>query len=249
MFRRSLLFNGVIISVCKARDSALVYSNSEDQLFTALAEQLKVPLLQIARLSELSEESVLPRISAVSEHALRLVDAYSQTHAQNQTVLLLEPITTSAVLYDVAVALQPFAKQWDFNIEIDLQGKGVPIMGHRDSLRTMLTLLGASLIEASVEDSEIPRHIVLGTHRNARGIVVGAFSSHLALSQRALQLTRELHGRATQAVPSLGLAGGAGLAIADKLSEQIHAPLRAYRHRSLSGIGSLLVPSHQLQLV
>ncbi len=227
----------------------MAYGDPEDQLFTALAEQLKVPLLQIARLSELSVESPLPRISVVSEHALRLVDAYSQTHAQNQVKLLLEPITSSAVLYDVAIALQPFARQWDYTIEVDQQGRGVPIMAHRDSLRTMLTLLGASLIEASAEDTEIPRHIVLGTHRSARGTVVGAFSSHLALSQRALQLTRELHGRATQVVPSLGLAGGAGLAIADKLSEQIHAPLRAYRHRSLTGIGALLSPSYQLQLV
>lgn len=227
----------------------MVYGDQSDQLFTALADQLKVPLLQIARLSEISGESALPRISIVSEHALRLVDAYAQTHAQNQTKLLLEPLTTSAVLYDVAIQLQPFARQWDYTIEIDQQGKGVPIMAHRESLRTMLTLLGASLIEASADDAEIPHHLVLGTHRSARGIVVGAFSSHLALSQRALQLTRELHGRAAQAVPSLGLAGGAGLAIADRLSEQMHAPLRAYRHRSLTGIGSLLVPSHQLQLV
>ncbi len=223
--------------------------NQSDQLFMALAEQLKVPLLQIARLSELSGKTVLPRISVVSEHALRLVDAYSQSYAQKQTKLLLEPLTTGAVLYDVAIALQPFAKQWDYTIEIDQQGKGVPIMAHRESLKTMLTLLGASLIEASAEDADIPHYLVLGTHRSARGTVVGAFSNHVALSQRALQLTRELHGRATQAVPSLGLAGGAGLAIADKLSEQMHAPLRAYRHRSLTGIGSLLSPSHQLQLI
>lgn len=227
----------------------MVYGDQTDQLFTALADQLKVPLLQIARLSELSQEAALPRISVISEHALRLVDAYAQSHSQNQTKLLLEPLNTSSVLYDVATALQPFAKQLDYTIEIDQQGRGVPIMAHRDSLRTMLTLLGASLIEANAEDAEIPHHLILGTHRSARGIVVGAFSSHLALSQRALQLTRELHGRATQAVPSLGLAGGAGLAIADRLSEQMHAPLRAYRHRSLTGIGSLLVPSHQLQLV
>lgn len=208
-----------------------------------------MPLLQIARLAELSRESALPRISVISEHALRLVDAYVQSHAQNQTKLLLEPITSSAILYDVATALQPFARQWDYALEIDQQGKGVPVMAHRESLRMMLTLLGASLIEASSEQEDMPRHLILGTHRSAHGIVVGAFSSHLGMSQRALQLTRNLHGRATQATPSLGLAGGAGLAIADRLSEQMSAPLRAYRHRSLAGIGSLLNPSQQLQLV
>ncbi|HSX23912.1 MAG TPA: hypothetical protein VLE74_02315 [Candidatus Saccharimonadales bacterium] len=220
-----------------------------DQLFTALAEQLKVPLLQIARLSELSQEATLPRIAVISDHALRLVDAYVQSRAQNQVALLLEPITTSAVLYDVATDLLPFARQNDYTIEIDLSGKGVPIMAHHQSLRTMLSLLGASLIEVGAEDDTIPRHLVLGTHRSSRGTIVGAFSSHLELSQRALQLTRSLHGRATQVVPALGLAGGAGLAIADRLSEQMSAPLRAYRHRSLTGIGSLLVPSHQLQMI
>lgn len=226
-----------------------VQAHQGDQLFMALAEQLKVPLLQIARLSEVSSEAALPRISVISEHALRLVDAYSQVNIQNQAKLLLEPLTTSAVLYDVAIQLEPFAKQWDFKVEIDQQGKGIPIMAHRESLNTMLTLLGASLIEAGGETEDMPRNLVLGTHRSSKGIVVGAFSSQIELSQRAVQLTRELHGRATQSAPSLGLSGGAGLAIADQLSEQMHAPLRAYRHRSLAGIGSLLQPSRQLRFV
>lgn len=208
-----------------------------------------MPLLQIARLAEQSQETTLPRITVISQHALRLVDAYVQTHIQNQTHLLLEPLTSSAVLYDVASSLQSFAKQSGYTIEIDQQGKGVPIMAHRESLRIMLTLLGASLIEANADDEDTPCRLILGTHRAAKGVVVGAFSSHLAVSERALKLTRELHGKATQVVPSLGLAGGAGLAIADRLSEQMSVPLKAYRHRSMTGIGSLLMPSHQLQLV
>ena len=219
-----------------------------DQLFNALAGQLKVPLLQIARLSETPSESALPRISAISEHALRLVDAYAQTNHQNQTKLLLEPLTTSAVLYDVARALALCQTVGIYGRNRST-GQTLPIMAHRESLKAMLTLLAASLIEANGETDDTPRHLVLGTHRSARGVVVGAFSSHVELSQRALQLTRELHGRATQVMPALGLAGGAGLAIADRLGEQMSAPLRAYRHRSLTGIGSLLVPSHQLQLI
>lgn len=221
----------------------------DDSLLTALADQLKVPLLQIARLSELENPANLPRISVISEHALRLVDAYVQSRQQMQISLPLEPINTSSVLYDVAQALQPFAKQADYQIEIDVRGRSMPIMAHRESLKTMLTLLGASLIEAGAEEEHVSRHLILGTHRSAKGTVVGAFSSQVELSQNALQLTRELHGRASQAAPSLGLAGGAALAIADRLSEQMSAPLRAYRHRSLTGIGSLLLPSHQLKLI
>lgn len=221
----------------------------DDSFFTALADQLKVPLLQIARLSELRNPTNLSRISVISEHALRLVDAYVQSREQIQTTLLLEPINTSAVLYDVAHTLEPFAKQADYHVEIDVRGRSVPIMAHHESLKTMLTLLGASLIEAGAEEEHVSRHLILGTHRSTKGTVVGAFSSQVELSQNALQLTRELHGRASQAAPSLGQAGGAALAIADRLSEQMAAPLRAYRHRSLTGIGSLLLPSHQLKLI
>lgn len=227
----------------------MVHSDQSDQLFTALAEQLKVPLLQIARLSDMSRESTLPRISVISEHALRLVDAYVQSRSHNQINLNLEPINTSSVLYDVASELSPFAKQNDYTIEIDLRGKSMPIMGHRESLKTMISLLGASLIEANADEEGQSRHLILGTHRASQGTIIGAFSSHVALSQKALQLTRALHGRAAQSVPALGIAGGAGLAIADKLSEQMNAPLKAYKHRSLHGIGSLLNQSHQLQLL
>lgn len=227
----------------------MTIGDQTDTLFTALAEQLKTPLLQIARLSEMPAGVATGRISVISEQALRLVDAYIQVNSQLQTKLQLEPLNTSAILYDVANTLVPFAKQHDYDIEIDLRGKSVPIMAHRDSLRSMLTLLGASLIEASSEDEDAERYVVLGTHRSAKGTVVGVFSSQVALSQKALQLTRQLHGRAAQVAPSLGLAGGAGLAIADRLSEQLAAPLRAYRHHSLTGIGSLLLPSRQLQLV
>jgi hypothetical protein len=227
----------------------LAQREDTDQLFTALAEQLKTPLLQIVRLSEAAKDNTLSRISVISEQALRLVDAYVQSQTHNQTELLLEPVVSGAILYDVATDLQGFAKQWDFTLEIDQQGRGVPVMAHRESLRAMMTLLGASLIEANGELENAPRHIVLGTHRSARGTVVGAFSSHVEVSQRALQLTRSLHGRAAQAAPSLGMPGAAGLAIADYLGKQMSAPLKAYRHRSLTGIGSMFGPSMQLQLV
>lgn len=221
-------------------------SGGTDQLFNALAEQLKLPLLQIARLAELSPE-VLPTIAAISEQALMLVDSY--VLSRQQMDLLLEPVAASSVLYDVAQFIEPFAKQSGYQIEIDLKGNSKPIITNRQNLQAMLTLLGTSLIEAGAEDDTAEKYLVLGTHRSARGTVVGAFSNQIALSQQAINLTRQLHGRANQTAPELGLAGSARLAIADMLSERLQAPLKAYRHRSMLGIGSLLLPSKQLILM
>jgi hypothetical protein len=222
-----------------------VQEGSDNLLMLALADQLKVPLLQIARLAELPAQGAMDRISIISEQALRLVDGF--VLASGQSELTLEPITTSSVLYDVGHLLAPLAKQLDYQLEIDLRGNNKPVMGHYNTLKAMLTLLGASLIEAGVEDET--RNIILGTHRSAKGAVVGVFSDCVDMSQRAIYLARNLHGRASQAVPALGASGGAALAVADRLSFKLNAPLKAYRHQSLSGIGSLLVPSTQLQLI
>jgi hypothetical protein len=220
---------------------------SDYLLFSAVANELRLPLLQIARLSELPADTTTDKIGLISTQALQLVDAYVQ--AQTQTALALEPINSRVVLQDVATALQPYAKQADFVLEIDYQGLLLPVMANRGHLTTMLTLLGMSLIEAATEDEDSIRHLVLGSHRSAKGTVIGAFSSHVQLNQQALEQNRSLYGRASQAMPQLGQAGSAGLAIADRLSQQMQAPLKTYRHRSLTGIGSLLVPSRQLQLV
>ncbi len=223
--------------------------SATDQLLTALAEQLKMPLLQIARLAEAENAMALPHISVISEHALRLVDAYVQAQTLLQTDLLLEPVTTSAVLYDVAQELQPFAQHHDVTIELDQKGAAVPVLAHRASLKTLLTLVAANLIETAGETHGQKKELILGTHRTTRGMIVGAFSEQAELSQRALRLTRELRGNEARVVNALGMSGATALAIADQLSDRMSAPLKSYRHRSLSGVGSLLMPSRQLQLV
>lgn len=223
--------------------------STTDELLTALAEQLKMPLLQIARLVETGNQAVLPHVSVISEHALRLVDAYVQARTLLQTDLLLEPVVTSAVLYDVAHELQPFARHHDVTIELDQKGVLAPVLAHRASLKTLLTLVATNLIEASSEMQDTPKRLVLGTHRSAKGTVIGAFSENAELSQRALRLTKELDADNARALSALGMSGAAALAIAEQLSEGMAASLKSYRHRNLAGIGSLLLPSRQLQLV
>lgn len=218
-----------------------------DALLTALADHLRMPLLQIARLAELGTPQTLPRIGVISEQALRLVDAYVM--ARSQPELTLEPLSAGAVMADVAHMLDDFARAADYRIVIDQTAPTGLVMAHRPTLKMMFLLLGSSIIEAGLEREAIDRRLVLGIHNSARGVVVGAFNSSLELTQDVLNMTRLLHGRARQAAPALGAAGAAGLAIADDLSSQMQAPLKSYRHKSLTGIGSMLLPTAQLQLL
>lgn len=218
-----------------------------DALLTALADHLRMPLLQIARLAELGTPQTLPRIGVISEQALRLVDAYVM--ARSQAELILEPLSAGAVMADVAHMLDDFARAADYRIVIDQSTPTGLVMAHKPTLKMMFLLLGSSIIEAGIEREAIDRRLILGIHNSARGVVVGAFNSSLELTQDVLNMTRLLHGRARQAAPALGAAGAAGLAIADDLSSQMQTPLKSYRHKSLTGIGSMLLPTAQLQLL
>lgn len=229
-----------------------IATSAGDQLLTALAEQLKMPLLQIARLAETDNQSVVAHISVISQQALRLVDAYVQAQTLMQTELEFEPVTTSAVLYDVAHDLQSFADHYDLTIELDQKGTLVPVLAHRATLKTLLMLIAASLIESTgvvSNEGQAAKRLILGTHRVAKGTVIGAFSANAEITQRALRLTRELQLDSSHAVSALGMSGATALAIADQLSQRLSVPLKAYRHRSLMGVGGLLLPSRQLQLV
>lgn len=218
-----------------------------DALLTALADHLRMPLLQIARLAELGTPQTLPRIGVISEQALRLVDAYVM--ARSQAELILEPLSAGAVMADVAHMLDDFARAADYRIVIDQSTPTGLVMAHKPTLKMMFLLLGSSIIEAGIEREAIDRRLIFGIHNSARGVVVGAFNSSLELTQDVLNMTRLLHGRARQAAPALGAAGAAGLAIADDLSSQMQTPLKSYRHKSLTGIGSMLLPTAQLQLL
>ena len=224
-----------------------VQQPDNDALLTALADHLRLPLLQIARMSELGNSQALPRIGIISEQALRLVDAYVM--ARSQMSFTLEPLSAGAVMADVAHSLDSFARAADYRIVIDQTTPTGLVMAHQPTLKMIFLLLGSSLIEAGIEREAIDRQLVFGIHKSARGVVVGAFNSSLELTQDVIHLTRQLHGRARQAAPALGAAGAAGLAIADDLSQQMFTPLKSYRHKSLTGIGSLLVPTTQLQLL
>ena len=84
----------------------------DERLLRALAEQLKMPLLQIARTAEFAAETgdtkSLTNISYIAETALRLVDGFLlSADRQAQEVFHLEPVSVSSILQDTAHKLAP----------------------------------------------------------------------------------------------------------------------------------------------
>lgn len=225
----------------------------DDRLFLALAEELKLPLVQIARQAELLQTTPdaqgLGTIQDVADAALGLVDGFLLGHQQlAQPLPVLEPVSVSAVLQDIAHKLYPLAKQNNCEIDISLAGKYEPIMAHQKSLESALLLLAYTLI--SSRDAGEGRHrVLLAAHKTRHGLSTGVFDNQPGLTADIFRRGRALYGSARQALPTVSGANGAGIFVADALFRSMEAPLKIARHKSLTGLAATMHLSRQLQLV
>lgn len=227
-----------------------------EQLLLSVAEQLKLPLMQIARQAELAtlaQHADLAGIQATADTALKLVDSYllgmQLMRDGGRQELFLEPVSVSSVLYDTAQQLDILARFYGVKLELNVGGKFGPVMAHRQALQAALTSLGAALIEALPALESPQLRLQLATHRCRYGIVAGVYSDTETLTADALRQGRKLHGRVRQPLVQVSHASGAGVFVADAIFRAMQVKLQVSRHHSLYGLGAVLQPNHQLQMV
>jgi len=238
-----------------ARTQADTSSILSQQLLLSVAEQLKIPLLQIARQAEhqlLTNTNVAAEtIQSTADSAIQLIDNYvmgvrlSLDHAR----LAIEPVSISSVLYDAGQQLDSMAKSYGVDLQLNIAGRFGPVMAHRQGLQAALVSLGASLIEAlpALETSQL--RLQLATHRCRYGVVAGLYADIPQLSNETLQQGRRLQSKARQPLANLTQSSGAGVFVADAILQAMQLELKVSRHHRLYGLGTVLQPSSQLQLV
>ncbi len=231
-------------------------NNQQALLFTALAEQVKTPLIQIRHAAELSSsqtttqehQRLIDSITLAAESALGLIDSYNLSIAmQREQRFQLEPVPLSSVLYDTASRLESYAKAYGCNLELSVKGKHVPVMARKDVVEAALLSMGFSFIEASSGSKN--RTITLSLSRNSQGISTGIFSGLEGLNKNLLKQARVLQGRARQPFKDLVVGSGAGIFVADALFNSIDSAMRVARLNKLHGLAVTLIPSRQLSLV
>lgn len=232
-----------------------VISSHSSLLLRSVAEELKLPLLQIGREAEL--QNLTPQdtkanfklIQTNADMALLLVDSYLLGLELNeaQAELMLEPVSLSGVLNDAAHTLSQFAKQYNATFELASSGRYRPVMAHPAGLRAALLSLGYALV--SVPPAESRRQVLLGVHQSSRGLVAGVYGDFETLAHIHLRQARLLYGRAKQ--PFRALLGGsaAGVFVADVIFQAMHSNLNVSHHHKQAGLAATLRPSKQLALV
>lgn len=220
-------------------------NDTDNRLLRALAEELKLPLLQIARQSELDGTQ---QNQVTADMALTLIDGYILgLQTPDQTALELEPVTLSSVLQDTAHALQPVAARQGYEIVVDIAGRYGPVMGDRRRLQTAFTVLGYELMNTPPETKHAT--ITLATHRSRAGLVAGVFTDNPLLSAEAFRRAKALVGSARQTFPGASGASGAGVFIADTIIQNLSASFRIAHHAKQTGLATTLLPSQQLELL
>ena len=223
-------------------------------LMLNLAEQLKLPFLQIQRQAELARltgSSNLSSIENTADNALRLLDNYllGLRLTKQNIELEQEPVSISAVLYDSGQLLYNLAKDYGIDLELSITGKYEPVIAHKHGLESAIVSLGSSLIEAVGAQEGDKCHLQLGTHRCRYGIVAGVYADNPNLTADLLRQGRELMGSARQPLVNLTYSAGTGVFVADSILKAMSLSLKASRHKNLYGLGAVMKGSRQLQLV
>jgi hypothetical protein len=225
------------------------------RLLLGIAEELKLPLLQIARQAELGQLSGtidLHRVQTTADTALRLLDNYvlGVQLAVDPQHFPLETVSVSSVLYDAAQQLDSFAKSYGVSLELNIGGKYGPVLANRQGLQAALVSLGAALIEAlpALQGSSQLK-LQLATHRSRYGVVAGVYANAKQITNEALQRGRRLQGHSRQPLLNMSQANGAGIFVADAILSAMDLRLMASRHQHLYGLGTVMQSNHQLQLV
>jgi hypothetical protein len=235
-------------------DRTLIHS---EQLFLSLAEQMKLPLMQILKQAELGslQGKISPELEQVrvnADVALKLIDGYllsMRLAAEEAYAIEHESVSVSSVLYDAAHQLHPIARLYGVELELSVGGKFGPVNAHREGLQNALVTLGYALIEALPASNAPQLRLQLAAHRCRYGIVAGLYADADRLTTEALRQGRRLFGASRQPLPALSHCGGAGVFVADAILTAIGARLKVSHHNRRSGLGAVLQSNPQLQLV
>lgn len=225
------------------------------RLFIALAEQLKTPLTQIARSTELTKiddlrQASLIDIESSAKTALNLIDSYllSSEIKLNQQSMLLEPLSVQLILQEAAHDLEPLSQQYNCQVLVKNIGRNCPpVMANAEGLKSAITSIASVFIESTQNLSKKKRQISLVTHKLGDGVLTGVFSRANGLNNKALLDAEELYGRAKMPFALLNNSG-AGIFVAKSLVEALSSELKFSRYANQLGLAAILPVSKQLKL-
>ena len=237
---------------------AISGTSDYQQLLRSVAEELKLPLLQIARTAELGYLSGgagtvnkhLKNIEEGADAAIRLLDSYllGLQLVDGQQILALEPVSLASIMVDSAHQLSITAKQYGVKLELAFSGRQKLIMGNARALQAAFTSLGSSII-VSQPHSEKDSVVTMAAYPGKNRMIGGIFGAQQTMTNKAWERSRLLYGRSRQPVVNVSSSTATGIFVADKIFQAMSANLHPSKHLNCSGLAASLNLSSQLHFV
>lgn len=227
-------------------------------MLEALAEELRLPLLHIIRSSELAllkadyTQSSLENVRQNAATALNLVESYllGLEIADKQNPLDLEPTSINSVLYDVMHNLSGLAKQYDVDLQLDVEHSKKLIMANPAGLQAAFLSLTYSFIQVNnLVPSEKSKVVRLIAHNKSGRIAAGVYGESDNISAKQLRAACVWYGKFKQPLNNLSSSSAAGIFVAYKILKSMTSELKTARHQRLSGLSVSFYPSAQLNLI
>lgn len=232
--------------------------SEQEKLFVSLADGINNTMLQLALLSEraqlapgAAQTEHWQAVHDVSRASLQLLEGYTLTmRLQGGTAEPeFEAVAVTSLLYDTLHLLEPYAKQLQVSLELDVPARLQPVITDRAILQSALLSLGHVFIAAQSESDADTKIIHLGAHKGGHGIVAGWYGQGVQLTTQALRRARRLGGWVQQPYGELVSGPATGVFIADSLLSAVSAHLHVARFHNASGLAATLPACRQLQLV
>ncbi len=231
--------------------------DSSHILLKSVAEELRLPLVQISRLSETSlarggqllEDMKL--IESSADLALQLLESYilGLEFSNKQKQIDLSPITMGAVLNDVAHQIHKVANQNNCDIEVAIKTSH-PIMGNYEAIKLAYINIANSLITShDANDSKKRRSITFSVFGNGPRNIAGVYTQDLNISRLSWERSLAIFEKTRQKMPDFTSTNGSGFYVAHTILEAMSLTLVPSKHNGLKGLAAGFPLSHQLQLV
>jgi len=215
----------------------------DDRLLINIVEHLKLPLINISLKSEVAN---LSDIKSLADNSIRLIDGYILGLNIAQHQLDLEPVSVSEVLSDAAHNLSKTAKLYNCNLNLNIEGKFVPVMSSKIEMESAFTLIGQTIIESNTNTNN---EIFISAYKSGDKIVAGIFTGDLKITNETLRKAIVSAGKVSQGLPDFSHSPVTGVYAADLILTRLASRLQVFHHNNLSGLAGNFMPSRQLSLI
>lgn len=216
-------------------------------LFMCLAEQLKIPFVQIKSMTDMAHDVEKKEINEISKINLKLIDGFLLSlRLSRQTQLELEPVPIGSLLFDVYQAVSGFADMNSCKLTVDVDRKCGLVMADYRVIKYALSNLVYSFVNSSSENTDIK---LIAKPTANQLVMTGIFAKKTNINKTLFKKAKMIKGIAHQPMQNFVNDNAAGVFVADSLLEHIGSSLDVRRVDGYSGLATFIRPSNQLSLV